>query len=60
MEESMKFKDAVLEKLETLNENLDTTKGNMKRHSMTPEQLFEALDQFQTQINQIRALVNRE
>ena len=56
----MKFKEGILEKLDILNENMDTVKTNMERHSMSAEQVYEAFSEVQSDLSQIRALINRE
>jgi len=56
----MKFKDTVLEKLESLNETIETAKKNMERHTITPEQLYKTLSTIQADIERIKALVTRE
>ena len=56
----MKFKDTVLEKLESLNDFIETAKSNMERHTITPEQLYKTLSTMQADLERIRALVTRE
>ena len=56
----MKFKETILEKLDTLNENMDTVKTNMERHSMSADQVYEAFSKVQSDLSQIRVLINRE
>jgi len=56
----MKFKDAVLEKLESLDEFIVTAKSNMDRHTITPDQLYKTLSDMQAELERIKALVTRE
>jgi hypothetical protein len=56
----MKFKEVVLEKINRLNENIDSVKGNMERHAMTPEQVYENIKKIQYELTQIETLIKRE
>jgi predicted phosphodiesterase len=56
----MKFKEAVLERINRLNENIDVVKGNMDRHAMSPEQVYEAIGKIQYELTQIETLIKRE
>jgi len=56
----MKFKEVILEQIDTLDANIDAVKVSMEKHTISPEQVYEAFKKVQYEMGRIRTLINRE
>lgn len=56
----MKFKEVILEKIDTLNENVEAVRVSMERHTVDPKNIYDVLGKVQNDLSQIKTLIKRE
>ena len=56
----MKFKEIVLQKIESLNESIEGLKRSVEKNALTKEQIHESYGKIQFELSQIETLIKRE